>query len=212
MKKIFVLMLTVSLLFSMGCGGKKEGKQLEDLNIGDLVEKGAQISKDISNSEKKLEQRKKRGDTIATDWQKLNELIPDIPGYTRSKPDGMKMTFDNTSYSNVSMNFSNNSSSIDVNLFDYNCAVSLLAGVSAWKSSGLSIETSEGYQKVTKFNDVADSWIFEEYNSQDKRATVTLSLNDRYYLQVAANDQPNTDFVKKIAANIANNGKSLFSR
>jgi hypothetical protein len=212
MKKLNAIMVLFLLVFAIGCGGKKEDEKLDIFDIKDVVEKGEEISKNLENAEAKLEDRIKSGDTIAVDWQRLNAAIPDILGYTRSEPQGSRMTFDNQSYSTATANFKNGNVEIEVTLFDYNCATSLLAAVSTWRTLGLSVESSDGLQKVTKFDGIRDSWMFEEYNKPSKRATLTISMNDRYWLQVAANEQENTNLVKTIASNVARTGKELFNK
>ena len=212
MKKIFAILFVTLLTLSVGCGDKKEEEKVDLYNINDAVEKGEKISKEIENTEAKIEARKKAGDTIAVAWEKLNSLIPDISGFNRSAPQGMKLDFDGSSYSNATATFTSGNLEIEVSLYDYNAAVSLFAGVTAWKSIGVSVQSSDGYQKVSKFDQIKDSWMFEEYNNSGKRATVTVSLNDRYWMQVSANEQSNTEFVKQIALNVAKSGIGLFNK
>lgn len=212
MKGIFLLLFVFSFLFFTGCGGNNEEEKIDVYDIENLVEKGEKINKDINDAEKKLEERRKKGDTIVVPWEKLNEIIPSIEGYVRSEPQGMLLTFDNQSYSSATATFKKNNSEIEISLYDYNAVVSLFTSVTAWKSIGLSVESSDGYQKVNKFDIIKDSWIYEEYNKSGKRAVASVSLNDRFWLQVAADDQENTEFVKQIAKDVANNGKSLFNK
>jgi hypothetical protein len=212
MKKLTVFLFSAILLFAIGCGGKKDDEKIDIYDIDKIVEKGEQMSKEMNAAEAKLEARRKKGDTLAIAWEKLNEIIPDISGFTRSEPQGMNLTFDNASYSNATANFTKDNLSVEVSVYDYNVVVSLFAGVTAWRTLGMSVQSSDGYQKVTKFDEIKDSWMFEEYNKSGKRATVTVGLNDRYWMQVSANEQSSTDFVKQIAIDVARSGKSLFNK
>ena len=210
MKKIiFIIFISI---FAFACSDKKKEEAPDVLHVNELIEKANKINEDFKTSESKFEARKAAGDTIAMDWEKLNQLIPDLDGYERTEPKGMLLTMDNSSYSNTRVTFKKGYIEVDVSLYDYNMAITMFSAVTTWRNVGFNHEDENGYQKVTELKDVPDSWIFEEWNKKNMRGTVTVSLNDRYFLQVGANDQKNSEFVKSIAMEVIKNGKRVFSK
>ncbi|OGU60109.1 MAG: hypothetical protein A2X64_01080 [Ignavibacteria bacterium GWF2_33_9] len=200
----------ISIIF-ISCS-KKENEPEDFLKVNELMEKAEQINEDFKSAEDKFEARKAAGDTLAIEWMKLYELIPDVDGFTRSEPKGMMFSMENLAYSNATATFQKDNLEIEVSLYDYNQVVSLFAAATAWKNVGFNVEDENGYQKVSQLKEITDSWIFEEWRKNNKRATVTISLNDRFFLQVSANDQPGTEFVKSIAMKVINKGKSIFNK
>lgn len=213
MNKTFLLLFLISFLFFTSCNNKKDDEKLDEISYDEVLEKGEKLNNEISKVEHKIEERIKSGDTIAKDWQLLDKLIPNIPGYTREEPNGATLSADSSTYSTISIQFTKNkNNTIDVDLFDYNTAINLMLSVSAWRSQNIIIDKKNIYQKIEPFKDIPDSWIYEEYNKEERIATCAISLNDRYYLTVSGTEQENIDFIKSIALSIVKNGKTIFSK
>jgi hypothetical protein len=216
MKKFSFYLIFLTLIFSLmllsnSCK-HKDNEPIDDDDLESILEKGEKINKNIDNAEQQLEKRKKSGDTIALDWQQLGNFIPDIPGYVRGEANGMNLKLDNLTYSNLSIQFTKGDNTIDIDVFDYNMAISLLTGVTGWRALEHSIDNKSLFMQVSKFPDIANSWIYEELNKDSQIATCALSLNDRYFVSVNATSQVNTDFVKSIAKLIVAKGLNTFKK
>ncbi|HAW07702.1 MAG TPA: hypothetical protein DCW42_00775 [Bacteroidetes bacterium] len=214
MKKYLVLFFVCSFALALfiSCG-KKEEEKLDEISMDEIIERGDKVDKQMDQAEKKLEERKKRGDTIATDYKVLLTFIPDITGWQAEKPEGTNLTVSGAQYSTASKSFKDaQNNEVSIELYDYNTSLGLMTSSSMWKNFGIESDNEESYQKVSQFADVKDSWVYEEINKVDKITNVNYSLNDRYFLSVTVSGQTNLNFAKEIAQQVINRGKSLFNK
>lgn len=209
---LFIIPIFAIALF-VSCGNKSNDEQLEETTIDEIVEKGDRVNQQMSATESKIEERKKRGDTLALDYKILLSFIPDIPDWQAQNPEGTNLSISGSHYSTASKTFTNSKGDeVTFELMDYNTSLGLLASVSMWKNFGMESDNDESYQKVSQYNGIKDSWVYEEINKVDKITTVNYNLNDRYILTVTITGQTDLNFAKDLAQKVIDKGKSYFNK
>lgn len=200
------------MLLIGGCGSEQDKEQLEETSLDEILEKGEAINNDIKKAEQKWEKRRQKGDTLPVDFTILTKIMPNIDGWTKLNPEGMKIDADGTSYSSALQQYKSGNDELNISIFDYNGAIHLLAAATGWKATKMRVENEEGFLFAEPYNGFKDTWIYYEYNKINKNAIVILAINHRFVLTVNISGQENIDFAKKIAEQILNNNKELFSK
>jgi hypothetical protein len=205
--KIFLsTILCVFILLFMGCGEKaQEMKNAMEIiknapNMADKAQKGMDRAKQLR------EDRIKRGDTLAMNFKKLQEYLPkSLDGYKAEEPSGESSAFGSYSFSRAGIRFVKDKSDgsqdyVEIELLDYNQAAELYAGLTFW-SAGISVENKDGWEKTF---DTKIEWGFgyEKYHKPNNSAEVSYALGYRFLLSVKANNQSNTDFVRRTAESL----------
>jgi hypothetical protein len=213
-RNLFIILLPLILtIFITSCGKKEEEENLDEISMDEIIEKGQNIDKQMQAVEAKIEQRKKKGDTIATDYNILLSFIPDVAGWQAEQPEGSNLNVNGTQYSLASKTFKNSKGEeITIELYDYNTSLGMLTSSTMWKNYGLESDNNERYQKVSKFDDIKDSWIYEEINKVDKITNVNYSLNDRYLLSITVEGQTDLNYANKLAKQVIEKGKTYFNK
>lgn len=206
MKKIVLLLSIITALFWFGCGDKVD----EAKNALELMNKAPEIAKDMEKgmeeSQKLREERRKRGDTLALHFSKLQSFLPtEISGYKAEEPDGETMNMGGMSLSTSKIRFvkempDGNQSYINIQLTDYNQAVEMYAGLVFW-GAGISIENSNGYERTYKTG-IDKVLGYEKYDKSGKNSEVTLAVGYRFLVHLEANEQTNSDFLRKVTESI----------
>ncbi len=210
--KRYLCILSIALSLLISCGSDKDKGRLEETSMDEVIEKGVSINNDIKNAEQKWELRRQKGDTLPIDYKVLIQIMPEIDGFTKQKPEGMNINTDGVGYSSVIQNYSSKNGDLDISVFDYNGAINMLAAASGWKAMTMKMEDDEGYRSAEVYPNFKDTWIYCEYNKPNKNAVIIMAINDRYLLSVDANGQDNIDFAKKIAEQVLNNNKGIFAK
>ncbi len=208
----FFIIISIALSLLISCGSDKDKEKLEETSLDEVIEKGEAINDDIKNAEQKWEIRRQKGDTLPIDYKVLLQIMPEIDGYKKQKPEGMNISANGDSYASAIQNYEGKNGNLDITIFDYNGAINMLSAASGWKAMTMKMEDEEGYHSAEVYRGFKDTWIYTEYNKPNKNAVVILAINDRYLLSVNANGQDNIDFAKKTAEQILNNNKDLFSK
>lgn len=201
MNKYVCLLFVVSLFF-YSCGKQvdelKEASELAQKapEIANAIEKNTDIAQNIK------EQRRKKGDTLAMHFTKLQEFIPtSINGYTATEPKGEILNLGAYSFSQASRNFTKSDSKgndafVEITIIDYNQAAELYATLTLW-SVGISHEDENGYEKSFDPG-IPNTFGFEKYDKLDKTAEITFAIGYRFIISVKANSQQKIDFVRSI--------------
>ncbi len=92
MKNIALLICAVLIFSVMSCGKKiEEAKQAMEM-MKDMPKKAEEMQKSANLADQKREERKKRGDTLALPYKKLQEYLPkSVDGYGDAKLSGQQM-------------------------------------------------------------------------------------------------------------------------
>jgi hypothetical protein len=200
--KIYLLLITISFAIVItGCGKKAE----EVKEAIELAQKAPEMANKMqSNMEAgkaKLEERKKKGDTLALNYKKLQEYLPaSISGYEAEEPKGESVNAGGFSYSTAERRYKKSGSDdyVSIKLVDYNQFYEGYNALTAVWAQGITIENDQTLEKTfpTNISDVAG---YERFEKKNKEAKVTYGVGFRFFLDIEANNQSNTDFVKKVA-------------
>ncbi len=211
MKNIFkcIAILAIGSVL-IACESAEEKKQKEETKaaiknlggaLGSLIKAGKDLENTAKKSEDKMKERRAKGDTMALPYAELQKYLPVIDGYTMSEPDGSSINMTGMSYSNAEGRYKNsNGKKIKVTIIDYNQAFALYSTATAMWAMGLSVDTPTEKACAYKMDDKTMGW--ESYKKKSKQAAVTLGIGDRFWINVEAQDQENTDFVKEVAKSI----------
>ena len=208
---IFISLILTLLITS--CGKKEKEESLEEISVDEIVEKGEKVDNQMQSVEAKIEARRKRGDTVALDYKTMLTFIPDLAGWEADKPEGSNLTVGGIKYSTASKSFKNSKGDeITIEIFDYNTSLGMLTSSTMWKNFGLESDNEDSYQKVSQYNGIKDSWIYEEINKVDKITNVNFSLNDRYFLTLTLSGQTDLNYAKELAEKVIAKGKPYFNK
>ena len=201
MKKYFVYFLMGGISLSLlSCGGAKQ-EEKPDNPLEALSKLGEEIKTGTDDAQKKMDERKKKGDTLAMKYEDLMKYLPkEISGYTKGDPDGTSISAMGQSYSTATVKFKNGENTVQIQIMDYNQAYGLYSSAAMMWSMGFSVDSPEEKAGGVKFENNIAGW--ELFNKKSKDAEVTLGAGYRFWIHVEANDQENTDFVKSVAKSI----------
>lgn len=203
--KIFVLLFAIVFaIFISGCGKKAE----EVKDAIELAQKAPEMANkmqaNMEAGKAKLADRKKRGDTLALNYKKLQEYLPSsISGYEAEEPSGESVNAGGFSYSYAERKYkkagtNGDDNYVTIKLVDYNQFYEGYNALTAVWAQGITVENDQTIEKTfsTNISDVAG---YERFGKKDKNAQVTYGVGFRFFLEVQANNQSGTDFVKKVA-------------
>ena len=205
MKKLSYFTFACAVILGLvSCGGGKEKIGEEEIpeasnpfeaiaNMGKAMEKGANALQE------KIKERQAKGDTLAMPYEELMKYLPgSIDGYTKGKTDGATVNMMGASYSNANVTFENDKNErIKIQLVDYNAAYSMYSTLTAMWAMGMSIDTPDEKANGVKLEGDIGGW--EVYKKKSKDVNLTLGIGYRFWLNIEADNQDNTDFVKSIA-------------
>ena len=190
--------------FIMSCGRLSEKAQ-DAKNTVNVLQNVDDISRNMEEgaktAEKKMQERRQRGDTVAMHYDKLKAYMPtDLQGFTLDgDPKGEVMKNAGFSYSTITQNYKKGNSTLKVTLTDYN-GVGMLytAAFGMFGVGGLEIENDQEMVKGwdTKISEVKG---FEKFRKKEKNASATVGSVERFMLNVEASEQENTETVKAVA-------------
>jgi len=154
MKKILLLIIAVSFIGFIGCGEKaQELKDTADA-MKTIQEAASNMEETQNAAEAYRAERKKRGDTLAMAYTKLQEFLPaSIAGYERQEPEGESMNMGEVSFSQASVRFVKKAADgsenyVNVHIYDYNQTYNLYAGIIAFWKAGYQKEDANSFEKT----------------------------------------------------------------
>lgn len=202
MKKYLILLLAGGLSASViSCGGseQKEDETKKPENPLEAIQEAANnMQSGTEDAQKKMEERKKKGDTLAMKYEDLMKYLPDeISGYTKGEPTGTTVSMMGQSYSNAEVKYANGDNWVKVQIIDYNQAYSLYSSAAMMWTMGFSVDSPEEKAGSVKLQDNVAGW--EVFKKKNKDAELTLGVGYRFWIHVKANKQENTDFIKGVA-------------
>lgn len=201
MKNKVLLSVCVAVFLWSGCGASEKVEQLE--NAMKVVQNADEIADQTTANndlaQKRMEERRQRGDTLAMPYKKLQEYLPSAPsGYTAESPGGESVNMPGASYSQARIRFVKGNDDVTVSIIDYNQAYAIYQGAVVVWGLGMEFdndtETAKGYKLSYE---LSGGW--EKYEKVSKYATLTLGVGSRFFIEVKASNQTNTDFVKSVA-------------
>lgn len=201
MKKINLLLFVLPLSVLFACGGDDKIEETDNIDIeknplGAIVKMGENMKEQAEKMEKQMEERK---DAEALHYEELMKYLPDnIDGYEREEPKGESINMTGMSYSSAQVRFSDdNHNHININILDYNAALSMYSMATAMWASGLKIDTSEEFAQSININENITGW--ESFKKKSNKASVVLGVNNRFLITLEGDNQEGTDYLKEIA-------------
>lgn len=203
MKKLSITLIFAFVIGFIGCGDKvKEIKDAAE-GVSKLAEAGKTMEANAEKAKAKREERVKKGDTLAIDYNKLYEFIPEsISGYKAEGKEGQMLEMGDVSYSSAMQKYTKEgaSESAEVSIIDYNATYELF-------QSSLDLVTMfeiDDNQKTQKKFDigVADVTAVESYDKQTKEANIIIGVGWRFYISIRVENQANCNLAKDIAKNM----------
>ncbi len=203
------ILLALVLLVCWSCDLPQQENNNEDENL-EVIEEEVISSEDDSRTvaermqeekekvEEKREERNQKGDTIAVKSETLESFLPKkIDNYL---PDGdiigNPYGASGSSFSNAELNYSDGTKHLRIKLTDYNAPNTQHAESIAMWRSGLRMDNRK--QSAGSFEiDEMVGW--EIYNKRERRAEIMLAVSDRILLNILADDQPDTEYIKYVA-------------
>lgn len=193
-------------IFINSCGQKVQ--ELENVakvvkNLPEASEK-ANATSEIAN--KKIEERKAKGDTLAMNFKELINYLPkSIDGYKSADPEGSSTNAMGFSFSQASNTYSkmigDKEESIRIELVDYNASYEYLTGIAYWTTLNISTESSKGFERTTKA-DIDNAYAYEKYDNESKSGSITYILGYRFILTINGENINSFDELKSIANKI----------
>ncbi len=185
------VLLPVCLLLS-ACGGIQKAKE-----AASAVSAAKNYAENVESGQKKAEERRAKGDTLALAYTELQKYLPAaVAGYEKEgEPEGQTMNMAGASYSTAAQAYKKGDQTLKITITDYNGAYALYGMATAVMASGYSMENAD--EKVGGIDlGVGKGW--EDIKKKDKTASVLIGLSDRFFVQAEASNQDNADFVKEV--------------
>jgi len=128
-------------------------------------------------------------------WRELAPFIIEIPGWkTEGKPEGSTASMGNFKISQVERNYSAKDKNLKIEIVDGAFAQMVYAGFKM--AMGFEIDTSEEYIKKATIKGFPG---VEEYNYEDKEASVMVLVADRFLVSLEQDNAKDTSELKAIA-------------
>jgi hypothetical protein len=194
--KQLILIVLAAVLFSCA-GTPKEGQNtVNSLSQESKAELNESSSTDTAR--KLREERRIKGDTLALSLEDLQKYLPEkINGYkAEGKPKGELMDIPGMSFSQAEQVYKKGDSRMVILLFDYNSSYDMYAGTTALFSAP-SVENQEESSKPISMKDNMKGR--ESYKKKEKKAELMLGIAERFYLNIKADKQEGTEFIKSTA-------------
>jgi hypothetical protein len=204
MKNLFLLfMLLVISVFLYSCGKEyQEAKNTLNVTKG-LYDASKDIDENMAENEAKIEERRKRGDTLPLPKDELIAFLPkSVSGYTAKEPETQFLDFGDFAYSSANIVFEDSEyNTISVGLVDYNQAYSLLAASTFWASMNIETENDEYIERTFKTGE-KDIYGYEKINKNYGSSYIHYVVGHRFFISIEATKIKDTDKLKKIAENM----------
>lgn len=128
----------------------------------------------------------------------LQNLFPDVSGWTKEKPSGERMTAP-FPYSVAEVHYTKSDASMDAKITDSGFNQLLIAPFAIFLQSGYEKETSDGYEKATTVNG-QPGW--EKWNSTDKDGELNAVVGKRFLVQITGNHLADVKDLQAVANKI----------
>lgn len=199
MRKLFFLTIVFFIAFT-SCKSKKDKKNPDKIeSLSDLKDYAENVQEKMDESQKKIEERKKRGDTLAMNYKDLQAYLPDISGYEKDGgPSGESMNGLGGSWSTASQRYKNGDKNIKVEIIDYNAAYQTFAGLTALYGMGFSREDDNEKMGAVDLG-VAGVQGYETISKKEPNSKLTIVIAGRFITNIDCNGSNDSDFLKSIA-------------
>jgi hypothetical protein len=198
---LLLILGIASAQFLSSCEACQKARETAS-NVQSLTKAAEEIAKNSESSNKKLEERRAKGDTLAMPYKDLQAFLPSIGGYDKDgDASGESMNNMGFSYSTASQRYKKGESNIKVSVTDYNAAYNMFVGVTAMMNAGFSVENDQEIARGVDLG-VAGAKGFETIKKKEKNASLLVAVSDRFFISLEGQNMDNTDALKEIAKNM----------
>ncbi|OWY26216.1 hypothetical protein C7N43_37670 [Sphingobacteriales bacterium UPWRP_1] len=194
---IFLLVVSVFLVF--GCKQAKETK--ENMELGQELKKaGENIQKAVEEGNKRMEERRAKGDTLPIHFDKLKDFLPkEVKNFTPDgQPEGQTVGAQGMSFSMTQQRYTSGEDELTIIINDYNGVPSLFTMATAMIKANVTFENNDQFIKSLNLG-IPDVGAMETYNKSQKEASLLLGIGDRFLVKIEAKNQKDTELVKSVA-------------
>ena len=193
-------LLLIGLLTAAGCEQAQQARN--SINAARaFAEAGQNLEKEAAKADTRLEARRAKGDTLALPYKELQTYLPATIGDYKAvgEPEGSAMAMTGMSYSTCGRTYqtgpADSPKTLKISLVDYNSAGAVYAGATAMLGANFQMEDEE--QRIQALDlGVADVKALETYRKKDHHASIVAGIGQRFYLNVEATEQADTELVK----------------
>lgn len=180
--------VAIALTTATACGKSAEEQQAEE--AAKAVQEGA------ANVAKGLEQMAQGagGKVEVLPFETLGTALPELSGWQRGEVTGSSTTFP-MPMSQTEATYQNGDTEIEVEIIDTALNQMLFAPFSMYLAGNYSERTSDGYRKGTSIKGEPG---FEEVNTSDKTAEITLVIGKRFIVHARGRDVAGIDPVRAV--------------
>ena len=206
------LALAVAALVAVGCGKSEEQKAAEAAaKAAEQAAQGAQqaaqgaaqaaqgaqqgaqqMAQGLQQMTQGLQQM--QGNATVVDFEKLEAMLPEVPGWTRSDVRGEQMTVP-FKLSKAEARYTSGDSSVRLEITDTALAQMMLAPLTMYLASGYSERSSDGYKKSVTISGFPG---FEEFTKGSKHGQVTAIVGNRFIVTADGDDVGSTEAPMKL--------------
>lgn len=200
------LLLSSFILLSCGLGKNKTTIKTKDgeVSISDLKNAGEQIQEAVDEAQKKREERRAKGDTLAINYKELQKYLPSPSGYEKDgEPSGESVNMPGLgSWSKAEQRYKSGEKELTVELMDYN--QSELGYTAAAGMFGMNIQVENDSEKSGTFETgITGVKGYEQVYKKDNRADVTYTIANRFILTLHLNGSNDVEALKSIAKSMS---------
>jgi hypothetical protein len=128
------------------------------------------------------------------DYEKLKELLPDVPGWEKSDAKGSQNSMGNFSVSKAEARYRKGDSTVDLTITD-TTSVSFLLAPFMMFGANYSERSDDGYKKGIKLDGMTG---FEEWQKNRRHAEVSVLVANRFIVQTEASKVDSADVPRAI--------------
>jgi hypothetical protein len=184
--------VTLALAAAIACGKSEEEKQAEAVATGaaTMAEGAAAVAKGLDEMAKGAAS----GKVEMVPFEALGAAIPEVSGWERGPVTGRTTTMP-FAISQSEATFERGDGSIEVQIIDTALNEMLFAPFSMYLATTYSERSSDGYRKGTS---IKGQPAYEEVNTTDKTADVTVVVNKRFIVHARGRDVSGPEPVRAI--------------
>lgn len=194
-RSLIIGCIAIALTAATACGKSAEEQRAEE--AAKAVQAGADsIAEGAANMAKGLEQMAQGagGKVEVLPFETLGTALPEMSGWQRGEVTGTSTTFP-MPMSQTEATYQNGNAEIEVEIIDTALNQMLFAPFSMYLAGNYSERTSDGYRKGTSIKGEPG---FEEVNTPDKTAEITLVIGKRFIVHARGRDVAGIDPVRAV--------------
>lgn len=179
---------TVCLMISFVSCDKKEKEEGKSIN-----------SNELEVSERKIEEKRINGDTLAFSHEILETILPgSIEGFNAAgKGNGTTTNEEFISWSVIEKKYKKENQNLSITLADYNGAYGLYAGATALFDNAEMVDNGEERVQLIMLKDGKLKGR-ESFKKESREAYLLVGIEDRFLVAIWADNQSDTELIKKV--------------